>query len=229
MNVDGWLPEDLKSRGVADVTKLPLYHHRDDGILLHNAIFKYVTQVLKNIYDTQEKLLEDYEIQDWAECLTNTQCSGGIKGVFGGGKFEDLDDLIKTVTSIIYIASVGHASANFSQYDSYGFPPAAPLYLNGSPPTDKKEISEKDILSYLPDKDKTLETMVTTHLLSDRGTNKLGDFEIQYLYEPKTLEALESFQKELLTIGKTINERNWLRQYPYTYLDPENVPNSISI
>ena len=33
--------------------------------------------------------------------------------------------------------------------------------------------------------------MVVTKILSDRGTNGLGDFEIQYQYEPKAVEAVK--------------------------------------
>ena len=35
--------------------------------------------------------------------------------------------------------------------------------------------------------------MVVTKILSDRGTNGLGDFEVQYQYEPKAVAAVERF------------------------------------
>ena len=60
-----------------------------------------------------------------------------MQGVFGDGKFEDLEDLIKAVTSIIFISSVGHSAANFAQYDEYAFPPNYPAFLRGKPPTSK--------------------------------------------------------------------------------------------
>lgn len=59
------------------------------------------------------------------------------QGVFGDGKFTDLEDLIKAVTSIIFISSVGHSAANFAQYDEYAFPPNYPAFLRGKPPTSK--------------------------------------------------------------------------------------------
>ena len=37
----------------------------------------------------------------------------------------------------------------------------------------------------------TLETIVITRLLSSQGTNQLGDFEMQYLYHPKDVEAAD--------------------------------------
>ena len=60
-----------------------------------------------------------------------------LQGVFGDGKFTDLEDLIKAVTAIIFISSVGHSAANFAQYDEYAFPPNYPAFLRGKPPTTK--------------------------------------------------------------------------------------------
>ena len=35
--------------------------------------------------------------------------------------------------------------------------------------------------------------MVVTMILSDRGTNGLGDFEVQYQYEPHAVAAVEKY------------------------------------
>ena len=39
----------------------------------------------------------------------------------------------------------------------------------------------------------TLSIMVVTMILSDRGTNGLGDFEVQYQYEPHAVAAIEKY------------------------------------
>jgi len=41
------------------------------------------------------------------------------------------------VTATIFLSSVGHAAANFCQYDEYAFPPNYPAILNGKAPTTK--------------------------------------------------------------------------------------------
>jgi arachidonate 5-lipoxygenase len=45
-------------------------------------------------------------------------------------------------------------------------------------------LSESDILAALPDKQTTLDIMTVTKILSDKGTNSLGDFEVQYIFDP---------------------------------------------
>ena len=68
------------------------------------------------------------------------------QGVFGGGKFEHLEDLIKVVASTIFIGSVSHAAANFSQYDEYAFTPAYPAKLYGEVPKDKVRLMQYNYL-----------------------------------------------------------------------------------
>ena len=47
----------------------------------------------------------------------------GMKGVPGNGEITKVTELASIVTSVIYISSVGHAAANFPQYDQYSFVP----------------------------------------------------------------------------------------------------------
>ena len=54
-------------------------------------------------------------------------------------------------------------------------------------------LTEGDIIAHLPDKRTTMDIMLVTRLLSERGTNALGDFEIPYSYDPLTMAALERY------------------------------------
>ena len=73
--------------------------------------------------------------------------------------------------------------------------------------------------------------MVITRLLSSKGTNSLGDFEQQYLYDPVSIEAAETLRQELKSISAGIKQRNKnsKTQFPYGWLDPAIIPNFISI
>lgn len=229
MDTDGWLPADIKARGVDDTEAFPNYPYRDDAMLIFEVIYDYVREVLEAFYDSPDKLTDDWEIQNWGNMLADPEEGLGIKGVFGEGTFTDLEDLIKTVTSIIFISSVGHSAANFAQYDEYAFPPNYPAFLRGKPPTSKEPLSEQDIIDALPVKDMTLDIIIVTKILSDRGTNALGDFEVQYMYDPRGTQPVEKLKKRLLEVSEIIAERNKGRPFPYPYLDPKEVPNAISI
>jgi len=229
LNDEGDLPTNLVNRGVDDTTALVNYPYRDDAVLIYKAINTYVKDIVMLYYPREDMLLTDYELQAWGQCLVDKEQGCCIKGVPGNGKFEKQDDLIKVLTSLIFVSSVGHASANFNQYDEYAFPPNYPAILRGRCPKTKDALSEQDIVAQLPSKDTTLSIMVVTKILSDRGTNGLGDFEVQYLYEPEAIAAVERFRRELANISQIIADRNKARSVPYPYLDPKEVPNAISI
>ncbi|XP_052225504.1 allene oxide synthase-lipoxygenase protein-like isoform X2 [Dreissena polymorpha] len=193
MNVEGTLPEDLKQRGVLDTNVLPGYHFRNDALLLYGAINKYVKKYVDLYYDSVDKITGDWEIQSWGAELTKEREKGGcgLEGVPSHGKFSSKEDLYLTLTSIIYTCSVAHASTNFPQYDEYAYPPNYPALLNGEPPKDKRPVEETELVSMLPDKPTTLDMMTVTKILSSRGTNSLGDFEVQYIFEPEACKVVD--------------------------------------
>lgn len=41
------------------------------------------------------------------------------------------------------------------------------------------------------DKSTTLDTMTITKILSERGTNALGDFEVNYTYDPPAVQIVD--------------------------------------
>ena len=90
-------------------------------------------------------------------------------------------------------------------------------------------LTEQDILDNLPDKATTVDVMTVTRLLSEKVTNSLGDFEVQYAFCPISVAALEAFRKDLKRIGSIIDERNKSREFQYDYCHPREVPNAISI
>ena len=55
----------------------------------------------------------------------------------------------------------------------------------------KDPLTEKDLLDRLPSREITLNTMLVTHLLSLRATKPLGDFEVNYLYDPVCVDVIK--------------------------------------
>uniref|UniRef100_A0A1W7RAZ7 Arachidonate 15-lipoxygenase B n=1 Tax=Hadrurus spadix TaxID=141984 RepID=A0A1W7RAZ7_9SCOR len=233
LDVDGTIPESIRKRGVLDPAILPNYPYRDNAIAIWDAIKRYVTKVVTHFYDCEEKIIHDYELQQWREELIKDKRSGGvgIKGIPGdeNGKFTSVNEIVDVITVIISTCSIGHAAANFQQYDDYAFPPNYPSILSGDAPKDKTPLTEEDILIQLPNKTTTLDVMVITKLLSSKGTNSLGDFEVQYLFDPISVKAANEFRQELREISDKIKFCNKTKEHPYHWLDPDIVPNSISI
>ncbi|XP_077864020.1 arachidonate 12-lipoxygenase, 12R-type-like [Saccoglossus kowalevskii] len=226
MDVQGTLPNDLKDRGVGDVKALPHYHYRDDALLLYDAIKKYVTAVVNARYVSPTQIKDEHELQSWGKEITTPVPTGfGVQGVPGDGNFTTTAQIIEAGTSIIYISSVGHAAVNCGQYDKYALPPNYPFRLRGNILTSKDALSEDAILDHLPDKKITLDIMVMTSLLSTRATNPLGNFEINYQYDPVGKKVVEELKLSLKKIEAIINKRT----SPYQYLNPNAVPNAISI
>ncbi|XP_072049919.1 polyunsaturated fatty acid lipoxygenase ALOX15B-like [Amphiura filiformis] len=230
LDVDGFLKEDIKNRGVED---LPKYTFRDDALELHNIIKKYVEDIVEHHYTNDASLAGDYEIQAWAEKLHKKVDEGGcgLQGVpclddSSKGHFSSNDDLVKTVTSVIYTCSVAHAAVNFLQYEEYGFPLNYPALLHGDPPRDKDERKEDDILQALPTMPETLGTMNVADILSKRATQKLGDFEVNYQFDGAGKRAVKRFQDALEILEKQIEDRP---DKSYDVLNPDKIPNAISI
>lgn len=224
---------DCKSREVLDPKVLPCYPYRDDAIAVFDAIKEYVTTIVNHFYETSEQVANDFELRNWAQELVLDKSLGGvgIQGVPGNGTFTTVDQIVTTMSAIIFTCSVAHAAANFNQYDEYGFGPNYPILLAGQVPTKKNGYTERDIVQQLPTKSETLETLVITRLLSSKGTNSLGQFEVQYLYDPVSVEAATQLRERLQCIGGAIRKRNNdpKTKFQYPWLDPEGIPNSISI
>ncbi|CAB3371080.1 Hypothetical predicted protein [Cloeon dipterum] len=229
LDVHGDVEKELESRGVLDPKVLPYYPYRDDAVPLFKIIKNYVRKVVMHYYNTPEKLEEDYEVQGWVKEMATSQMEGGL-GIGGiPEKLENIDQLVQICTAVVAACSMGHAGANFQQYDAYGFVPNYPGILMKLPPQEKREMTEKDLLEFLPNKSTTLDIMVITKLLSMKGTKSLGDFEVQYIYDPSVVHIAEEFRLELKKLSHEIKLRNKTRKFKYEWFDPDIVPNSISI
>ncbi|KAL4218062.1 Arachidonate 5-lipoxygenase [Mactra antiquata] len=231
MDVDGTLPSDLYARGVEDPETLPTYYFRNDALMVYETILNYVRGYLKLYYDNEEKVLEDFEIQNWRQEMVKPldEHGLGLQGVPGeSGKFVSRENVVSVCVFIIYTCSVGHATS-LKQYDEYAFPPNYPTILRGTPPTSKEPLTEEHILESLPDKTTSMNVMIITKILSQKVSKSLGDFDVNYVYDPRAIEVIKGFREELKKITSTIKYLNKSRLTSYTYLDPVNVPNAISI
>ena len=54
----------------------------------------------------------------------------------------------------------------------------------------QEALSEEHLVEMLPDKKTTADVMEITNILSQKDTNSLGYFEVQYAFDPTSLKAL---------------------------------------
>jgi len=227
------LPKVLKDRGVDDPEKLPGFYYRDDALRLWHAIKDYISKILSIYYHSDEDIEKDSEIQAWILDLHNNgyalregETDHGIPS-----SLTSVEQLTHLLTMVLFTCACQHAAVNFSQMDSLGFPPSSPALMRQPPPTEKGKLSMKDMAKSLPTKHQTGVTIVTLYDLTRIYPDErfLGDYSDGSFTDMAAREAILRFQGKLNRISVSIKKRNETLKFPYTYLLPERVPNSISI
>ncbi|MBD2243268.1 lipoxygenase family protein [Nostoc sp. FACHB-888] len=219
------LPTELKNRGVDDPNKLPHYPYRDDGLLLWNAIKKFVSEYLKLYYKTPQDLTADFELQAWAQELVS-QSGGRVKGV--PNSIETLDQLVDIGTAVIFTCGPQHAAVNYPQYEYMTFMPNMPLAAYKQMTAEGTIADRKSLLSCLPPPKQTADQLSILFILSAYRYDRLGYYDNKFV-DPEAQDILVTFQQELNEVERKIELNNKSRLINYNYLKPRLVTNSISI
>ncbi|MDB9375228.1 lipoxygenase family protein [Nodularia sphaerocarpa] len=220
------LPTELKNRGMDNVENLPHYPYRDDGILLWNAINKFVFNYLELYYKTPADLQADVELQAWARELV-AEDGGRVKGM--SDRIDTLEKLVKIVTTIIYICGPLHSAVNFPQYEYMGFIPNMPLAAYQ--PIQESGVCDdrQAVIDFLPPAKPTSTQLSTLFILSAYRYDRLGYYEEQEFEDKNADYVVNKFQQELNVVQRKIELNNKGRLVDYEYLQPRLVLNSISI
>ncbi len=236
-------PTDIRNRGMDDRQRLPHYPYRDDGMLIWDALYQFVTGYLQSFYPNAASLLADPELQGWAKELAADRADGGANIPGMPGTIDNFEKLVEIITTIIFTCGPLHSAVNYSQYDYMAFaanmPLAAyvdPAILNQPNPV----INEQTLLKLLPPYYKAAGQLQILFILAAYRFDQLGDYDKTYreLYDKKfgqvfadtpVLKILEKFQLQLYRAEQQINERNKRRVIPYNSMNPSGIINSISI
>ncbi|KAL7889002.1 hypothetical protein AOLI_G00039760 [Acnodon oligacanthus] len=220
------IPDDIKQRGLE---KIPNYYYRDDGLELWNIIFKFVSGFVSHYYSDQE-VQADKELQAW---LTEIRENSLLEHSEAGfpKSFCTVKELAKFVTMVIFTVSGQHAAVNNSQFDFGAFMPNFPSSLRCPPPRQKGKNTRDSLLETLPDISTTVNAMAAVYLLSRESSDRypLGHYPEELFSEEVPLKLITQFKKDLQDLEKKIDSRNEKLDLPYTYLNPRNVENSVSI
>jgi arachidonate 15-lipoxygenase len=220
------LPKELKNRGMDDVKNLQHYPYRDDGILLWNAINKFVFNYLELYYKSPTDLKADVELQAWARELV-AQDGGRVKGM--KNSIDTLEQLVEIVTTILYICGPLHSAVNFPQYEYMGFIPNMPLAAY-KPIQEKGDIKDRQaLIDFLPPAKPTSSQLTTLFTLSAYRYDRLGYYEEEEFADPNADDVVNKFQQELNVVQRKIELNNKGRLVNYEYLQPRLILNSISI
>lgn len=227
-------PKEIANRGMDDVKQLPHYPYRDDGMLVWNALKKFVSGYLRLYYKTPDALSQDLELQNWTKSLFDLFSLKGMNavGVTRGkgmpARIETVEQLIDIVTAIIFTCGPQHAAVNFPQYEYMAFTPNMPFALY-QPITEDFSVPTKDnLMPFLPPPHQASGQLSTTYLLSSFRYDKLGDYE-QEFQDLAAQNLVIQFQQDLNVVELEIEKNNRSRLIEYNYLKPSLIPNSISI
>jgi len=230
------IPQELANRGVLDRNVLPYYPYRDDALEIYAVVRRYVYQVLAVHYTDQRRLAEDTELQAFLRELDLEIADGGVgllrRRSLRGSRVlgvQTLAELVDLCTWIISASSLAHAAVNFGQFERYVFTPNYPVCLVGAPPTSKANINDAQLAAMFTRGPKMQLVAVATTKLTYQGTQPLGEFETRYVYESEGSAAAARLRADLRRISRRVQERNARAEFPYTWLDPARVPNSVAI
>lgn len=216
-------PRLIKSRQTDDPEILPHFPFRDDGILIWNAIEKFVAEYLQLYYKTSQDLNDDYELQNWARELV-AQDGGRVKGM--PAKIETLEQLIEIISVVVFTCAPLHSALNFSQYEYMAFVPNMP-YAAYHPIPETKGVDLETIMKILPPFKQAADQVMWTEILTSFHYDKLGFYDEEFA-DPLAQEIVVQFQHNLHEIERQIDIINQTRPIPYNYLKPSQIINSIN-
>ncbi|KAH9602547.1 hypothetical protein KSS87_020897 [Heliosperma pusillum] len=259
------LPSDLIRRGIAvpDSTQphglkllIKDYPYAADGLLIWDAITKWVRDYVNHYYTEPSLVSEDRELQSWYDEAVRFG-HADLSNASWWPELKTPEDLTKILTILIWLASAQHAALNFGQYPYGGYAPNRPVLMRRLIPDE----NDPEYASFLADPQKFYFTALPSVLQTSKfiaviDTLSTHSPDEEYLGErtqPSTwtgdaviVEKFFEFSAEIRRIEKEIDRRNCdpsLRNrcgagiIPYELMAPSSqpgvtcrgVPNSITI
>ncbi|XP_042405541.1 linoleate 13S-lipoxygenase 2-1, chloroplastic-like [Zingiber officinale] len=260
------LPADLIRRGMAvedpeaeHGLRLTIedYPYAQDGLLIWSAVEQWVADYVGHYYSSPADIAADSELQSWwTEVRTKGHADKQNEPWWPS--IDSQDDLVRVLTTIIWVASGHHAAVNFGQYQFGGYFPNRPSTARTNMPVEDASDSdlakfrakpEAELLRCFPSKIQATLVMAILDVLSSHAPDEeyLGkEAEAAWEKDPVIHAAFERFNGRLREIEGIIDGRNadstlmnrcGAGIVPYQLLKPYSepgvtgmgVPNSISI
>ncbi|KAM7255771.1 hypothetical protein ACFE04_011512 [Oxalis oulophora] len=241
------LPANLLKRGIAVPDSshphglrllIEDYPFAVDGLEIWSAIEIWVNEYCAHYYPTDDLVQDDTELQSWWTEL-RTEGHGDKKDEPWWPVMQTRDDVAKTCSTIIWIASALHAAINFGQYPYAGYLPNRPTVSRRFMPeqgtAEYAELEKNPDVAFLKTITAQIQTLLGISLieiLSRHASDEvyLGQRENrEWTADSEPLEAFERFRDRLLEIEKRIvkmnddarlKNRNGPAKMPYMLLYP---------
>ncbi len=217
---------DFERRGVQ---QYPVnYPYRDDISLYWPVIERFVRTYLSIYYTNDHAIVTDEQLQNWVAELVDPN-RGNVHGLLQGSKLATLDELVEIISILLFTAGPQHASVHFPQTEYFTFIPAYAGAPYRPPAANPDDLPPQELLEALPPIERAAEQFQTNQIGNYRF-DKFGYYDAYRLGRvPEAQPAITKLHADLDSIDATIRTRNQDRDQPYTYLLPQNVPNSINI
>ncbi len=218
--------QDFARRGVESYPEH--YPYRDDIRLYWPVIQNFVRSYLELYYPNDNAIVHDKNLQDWVEELVDPN-RGNIRGLLTGARLTTVDELVEILSILLFTAGPQHASVHFPQTEYFTFIPGYPGAPYKPPSADPSQLPPQQLLDSLPPIERAAEQFQTNQIGNYRF-DKFGHYQAYRLGRVQEAKpAIDALHRGLDQIDATIRTRNRTRERPYTYLLPQNVPNSINI
>lgn len=214
------------------------YPYAVDGLDIWSTIESWVREYCCFYYPTDDKIQEDPELQSWWKEVREVG-HGDLKDKQWWPSIQTRDELIKTCTIIIWVASALHAAVNFGQYAYAGYLPNRPTVSRrfmpkpGTP--EYAEVESNPDLAFLKTITAQFQTLLGVSLIEILSRHSSDEIYLgqrdnpEWTADNQPREAFKRFSTALVGIETKILERNndsKLRnrtgpvKFPYTLLYP---------
>ncbi|KAD2249708.1 hypothetical protein E3N88_41549 [Mikania micrantha] len=222
------LPDDLISRGMGVEDKnaphgikltIEDYPFANDGLLLWDAIKQWAITYINHYYPQPNLVETDQELQAWWTEI-RTVGHADKKDEPWWPQLKTQQDLIKIVTTIMWVSSGHHSAVNFGQYDFAGYFPNRPTIARTKMPDEDPTVEEWEafiskpedvLLDSFPSQIQATRVMSVLNILSTHSPDEeyIGtNIEPAWAAEPTIKAAFEEFSGTLKGLEAIIDSRN---------------------
>ncbi|XP_074265874.1 linoleate 13S-lipoxygenase 3-1, chloroplastic-like [Silene latifolia] len=155
------VPNSTQPHGLRLLIKDYLY--AADGLLIWDAITKWVRDYVTQYYTEPSLVAEDRELQSWYDEAVRV----GHADFSNASWWPDLKtpkDLTNIMTILIWLASAHHAALNFGQYPYGGYAPNRPVLMRHLIP----DVNDSEYACFLADPQKFYFTVLPSVLQTSK-------------------------------------------------------------